>query len=52
MDSEVVFGPTVDLLTEGSLTGMYRVPVLTTPVAFSAGARPVVAPDLLGEGVR
>lgn len=49
MDAEITFGPTDELLTDVSLTRMYRVPVRTTPVPFVSGTRPVVAPDLLAE---
>lgn len=49
MDEDVVFGPTEQLLTDETLTRMYRVPVLTAPVGFASGTRPVVAPDLLFE---
>lgn len=49
MDAEVVFGRTDELLTDVSLSQMYRVPVHTTPVGFRSGTRPVVAPDLLSE---
>lgn len=49
MDVEVQFGPTEELLTDASLTQMYRVPVLTTPVSFTSGTRSIIAPDLLAE---
>src|SRR5699024_5480075 len=49
MDADVVFGRTDELLTDVSLSQMYRVPVHTTPVGFRSGTRPVVAPDLLAE---
>lgn len=52
MEDELTLGPTAQLLTEESLTGMYRVPVLTTPVHFASGTRPVVAPDLLSDTER
>lgn len=49
MEEELTLGPTAELLTEESLTRMYRVPVLTMPVPFASGTRPVLAPDLLAE---
>lgn len=49
MDADVEFGATHELLTDVSLSKMYRVPVHTTPVGFESGTRPVVAPDLLAE---
>lgn len=52
MEDELTLGPTAQLLTEESLTGMYQVPVLTTPVHFASGTRPVVAPDLLSDTER
>ena len=51
MDDDVVFGPTNKLLTDDSLSHMYRVPVHTATVGFDSGARTVVAPDLLAEHV-
>jgi len=52
MDVDVQFGPTEELLTDLSLTQMYRVPVLTTPMPFASGTRSIVAPDLLAEEER
>ncbi len=47
MDESVRLGATDELLTAPALTCLYRTPVCTAQVAFAAGERTVVAPDLL-----
>ncbi len=47
MDAQIQAGPSAALLTESTLSTLYRTPVRTATVQFAHGDRTVVVPDLL-----